>query len=625
MTSFAISTMLDKAENRDKDFRYMAANDLLNELGKESFKPDSDGEKKICRTIVKLLNDQSSDVQGLAVKCLPPLVRTVHQERVDEIMVTLCDRVLEGKDEQRDIASIGLKTVVLEMPSPAASALGAVRQLTHKLVSGVRKESLEIKLECLDILNDLLKRFGAVLREDESKECLSALFHELGSARAAARKRAIACIASISAGLSDKQLGVLVDSIVSTVGGDVHLRRTYIQMLSAISRSGGYRLGKQLDRVVPLVLGQCTAREEEASPGAPGNDPDMIEACLHAFESFVQRWPKEVAAFQGPIAEKALEFLRYDPNYADDDGEEEDEDEEDMEEDDDDDGEYSDDDDTSWKVRRAAAKVLSAIVVGRGALKLGEVLRRLVSRFREREENVKMDVFATFNDLLAQVGAARAAVDADAMAVDGEDGTAAGTLQREVPLVVKAVARQLREKSAKTRAAAFHCLRNLAYTLPGCLTEHAELREVRSQRGSSSRTWPGAFARARPPATDALAGSLRGPASRVSTNSSHGRCWCARWPRRSRTARRTPTTCASRRSAACSCCSRRTRRPPSSRTWARCCRPSSGRWASATTSSRPRRCACAASSCACCAPSRPPRASTSSRTWARSSAARASS
>ena len=174
MTSFAISTMLDKAENRDKDFRYMAANDLLNELQKESFKPDTDGEKKICRTIVKLLNDQSSDVQGLAVKCLPPLVRKVHQERVDEIMVTLCDRVLEGKDEQRDIASIGLKTVVLEMPKSQSMALAAVRQLTHKLVSGVRKDQLEIKLECLDILNDLLKRFGSHLKEEEAHACLEA-------------------------------------------------------------------------------------------------------------------------------------------------------------------------------------------------------------------------------------------------------------------------------------------------------------------------------------------------------------------------------------------------------------------------------------------------------------------
>ena len=43
-------------------------------------------------------------------------------------------QVLTGKEEQRDICSIGLKTVVLEMPG--AMAVTAVRQLAPKLVSG---------------------------------------------------------------------------------------------------------------------------------------------------------------------------------------------------------------------------------------------------------------------------------------------------------------------------------------------------------------------------------------------------------------------------------------------------------------------------------------------------------
>jgi len=313
MTSFTIQSILEKTSNRDKDFRYMATSDLLAELSNEAFKPDSDGERKICKVVLKLLSDQSSDVQGLAVKCLSPLVRKVHEAQVEDIMLQLIQLVLTGKEEQRDISSIGLKTVVLEMP--ASMGHTAVRQLAPKLVSGVAKDVLEVKLESMDILNDLLKRFGSNMKEEESDACLTALFKELGSARAAARKRAIACIASLSAALPDKLLGQLVASIVSKMdekGITADLRRTYIQTLSAISRSGGYRLGKQIELVVPLVLQQC-------SPAKARGDAEMCEACLQAFDSFVLRCPKEVTPFVHEIAKTGVQYISYDPNYDDDD------------------------------------------------------------------------------------------------------------------------------------------------------------------------------------------------------------------------------------------------------------------------------------------------------------------
>jgi len=474
MTSFTVNTILEKTVNRDKDFRYMATSDLLSELQKESFKPDSEGEKKICRAILKLLNDSSSDVQGLAVKCLSPLVRKVHDQQVDEIMVELVNQVLKGKEEQRDICSIGLKTVVVEMPASAGQQ--AVRQLTPRLVSGIKQDTLEVKLECMDILNDLLKRFGSNLKEEESHSCLDALFAQLGSTKAATRKRAISCIASLSAALPDRLLGQLVTSVVEKMKGSgisLDLRRTYIQTLSAISRSGGYRLGKQLELVVPLVLRQC-------SPSKEGGDPEMVEACLQAFESFLLRCPKEVVTYENDITKTTIHFLKYDPNYADDDEEMEDADDDEEEDMDDNDGdaEYSDDDDVSWKVRRAAAKVLSAIIVSRPhrlAALVPEIAPELISRFKEREENVKMDVFATFNELLVQVGAGRQPdLGADAMAVDGDAvSPAAAALLHEVPRLIKAISRQLKARTVKTRIAAFHTLRQLTSSLPGCLATHA--------------------------------------------------------------------------------------------------------------------------------------------------------
>lgn len=67
--------------------------------------------------------------------------------------------------------------------------------------------------------------------------------------------------------------------------------------------------------------------------------------------------------------------------------------------------EYSDDDDMSWKVRRAAAKCLAALIGSRPDLLPNfhrTLAPALICRFKEREENVKADIFGAYVVLLRQ-------------------------------------------------------------------------------------------------------------------------------------------------------------------------------------------------------------------------------
>ncbi len=71
----------------------------------------------------------------------------------------------------------------------------------------------------------------------------------------------------------------------------------------------------------------------------------------------------------------------------------------------------SDDDDVSWKVRRCAAKVLYTIISTRGSGDLLEdgtlyskIAPVLVSRFNEREENVRLEILATMAILVRKTG-----------------------------------------------------------------------------------------------------------------------------------------------------------------------------------------------------------------------------
>jgi hypothetical protein len=63
----------------------------------------------------------------------------------------------------------------------------------------------------------------------------------------------------------------------------------------------------------------------------------------------------------------------------------------------------------NWKVRRASAKTLAAIIISRSELLeelYKEVAHSLVARFKEREETVKLEVFHTFSQLLTRTRAA---------------------------------------------------------------------------------------------------------------------------------------------------------------------------------------------------------------------------
>lgn len=46
----------------------MATSDLLNELQKDSFKLDTDTERKVSQIVLQQLDDASGDISGLAVK-----------------------------------------------------------------------------------------------------------------------------------------------------------------------------------------------------------------------------------------------------------------------------------------------------------------------------------------------------------------------------------------------------------------------------------------------------------------------------------------------------------------------------------------------------------------------------
>uniref|UniRef100_A0A8C2HLC0 Cullin-associated and neddylation-dissociated 1 n=1 Tax=Cyprinus carpio TaxID=7962 RepID=A0A8C2HLC0_CYPCA len=467
LASYHISNLLEKMTSSDKDFRFMATNDLMSELQKDSIKLDDDSERKVVKMILKLLEDKNGEVQNLAVKCLGPLVSKVKEYQVETIVDTLCTNMLSDKEQLRDISSIGLKTVIGELPpasSGSALAASVCKKITGRLTSAIAKqEDVSVQLEALDIMADML--CGLLVNFHPS--ILSCLLPQLTSPRLAVRKRTIIALGHLVMSCGNLVFVDLIEHLLSELSRNESMSttRTYIQCIAAISRQAGHRIGEYLEKIIPLVVKFCSV-----------DDDELREYCIQAFESFVRRCPKEVYPHVPTVISICLKYLTYDPNYNYDD---EDEDENAMDADgvDEDyqgsDDEYSDDDDMSWKVRRAAAKCLDAVVSTRHEM-LPEFYRTvspaLIARFKEREENVKADVFHAYLSLLKQTRPAQSWLcDPDAME-QGE--TPLTMLQSQVSMIVKALHKQMKEKSVKTRQCCFNMLTELVNVLPGALTQH---------------------------------------------------------------------------------------------------------------------------------------------------------
>mmetsp|Transcript_8430 Transcript_8430/g.22915 ORF Transcript_8430/g.22915 Transcript_8430/m.22915 type:complete len:1277 (-) Transcript_8430:93-3923(-) len=494
MNPSTVSQLLEEMENWDKDKRFMAASDLMQEVTLSNQVLDLHLQKRVCQAFLKQLEDQSIDVQGNAVKCLAKIVCKFQEQQIGEVLAKLSQLVLEGKPEVRDIYATCLKGLLTELPSSCSTL--ACQNVLPKMLHGITSHpSVEVKEECTDVFHDFLKRFGdnRVMQWSDQENMQTSLLNLLKPKqyKSSLRKKVIACIGALSSVLADRQLDSLMKMLLSDVrsASTKSEKQKYIQCISTVSRNVGFRIGQHLRDIAPLflqIVNQAT-EQDVSMDGDNEKDHEVVENCLNAFESFVLRCSKEVSPHLDELCEVILNLIAYDPNFYDtgdggdnamDDG---------FDEFDDDGLVDSDDDDNSWKVRRAALKVLAAMVRGLPD-KLQDIYSKfatpLISRFQEREESVKLDVFTTFAEM-----ATTAVVKSQSLQTLHTSGDApmTGILEVERPpppkerpaaqLLVSVLPqcctqlnKQLRSKAQKTRQGALALLRILSE----CMPQHIE-------------------------------------------------------------------------------------------------------------------------------------------------------
>ena len=262
----------------------------------------------------------------------------------------------------------------------------------------------------LELFALILARFGAEVPAAQLTAVQQTLMQAvLEHPRPAVRKRAITAVGVLVGLLDDAVLGQLLAQLVaaanSSSSGSPERLKTVIACLTQICRTTGHRLGAAFEPVVQLFLKQARAED----------DDELKELAVQGVEVLLYRSPARLTPHTAVLTELCLELLAHDPNYAYDDDEDEDGDEQmadadgDFDDDDDDDEEaesYSDDEDVSWKVRRAAAKTIAALIQAYPdnlTAVLKTVAPVLIRQLKEREESVCLENIACFAAVLKQV------------------------------------------------------------------------------------------------------------------------------------------------------------------------------------------------------------------------------
>ncbi|KAI0040026.1 TIP120-domain-containing protein [Auriscalpium vulgare] len=479
--TYLMTGFIEKMQSGDQDFRYMGLSDLMKEVKQDSqaFVGDEATELKVLNQVLQLVEDKISEVKNQAVKCLGQLIKILRETQMELVVDKLTAFSSSDDQELRDISGLALKTITSELPPGSPIASKACAKLTPKLLDQLSNSKIppETLIETLSILSILITNFPAFVSGlTLSPAPLQVMTPLLTHSRPAVRKRAIATLAQFVPLSSPELFSQLLTSVVNAnlvPSAPLEKQRTTVNLVAAISRTSPQRIAPGLGDIVPGIL-----------KAVQKDDDDLREGSLQALEAVVLKCPSEVPPFLSAIIQAANTYIRYDPNYT---GGGDDEDEEMADGSDDEDAEldeYSDEEDTSYKIRRSATKLLGAIIGTRPELLVPlykEVSPVLISRFDDREETVRLEIWATYVGLLTQTKVYGGGFQAkDSIGVkrkrtpDGMDveETAYTLLQSQVPALSKVLLHQLKspKTSPSTLQAGFGLLHTLLDVLPGSLS-----------------------------------------------------------------------------------------------------------------------------------------------------------
>lgn len=323
-----ISKALQELESPDFDLRYMALSDLHQVLSDDERGRQLANQRQmpwVSQGILKALQDPITEVQNQAVKALGPLV-VIFDNQLDSIVSTVAKLDSTVKD-------MALRAIIQHTQAGAENARIIISRLLPSLC-----ENKDPSIETTDVFLDLVKRFKTFFTDLEVDNAITKAI-QLGNAGSGlVSKRAFDILVLISSQTNLEQFDRMYNFAASLDDHDKWFKIAAFQMFCGLCTTCP---GPMKSKPTFEYAAKYQELEEDQC--------EVTEAALLCIEALVKI---DAARDISTIVSEALD---YDPNLGDMDIDDEDEDfGSDFEQDD-------IDDDDSWRVRRAAVRVVRAL------------------------------------------------------------------------------------------------------------------------------------------------------------------------------------------------------------------------------------------------------------------------
>lgn len=390
---------------------------------------------------------------------LEPLSKLIDDDLMQQVLTILLRKQKE-KREDTSVPTMALRAVITNVNATPAVA----RIVTHLVLPGLYESLETLSVDFMDVIIDVLKRFGSSLGASEVKKTLEALITLVSDSKGLVRKRAVTATGLLGRYLNDRQWssleGFLLDGLE---GSNASTSNAMVLLAGTLARTEPNRVRASFPKLLPKLLACIPADLEELDGEDLNVAIDTCEGVFTSIEALLGLGSATVAPYVSELLDVCRRFIAFDPNFiglaGDDDDEMQMEDEDGFGLESDDEADFSDDEDQSWKLRRYSARLAGSIgVLNQRQLPLvySKVLALLVSRLTaEREDTVKGAVIVALAELVILAKndgyyytfkSAREHVRRGSESSIAVEDDPQRELERQVPAIVKASLKELEAK-----------------------------------------------------------------------------------------------------------------------------------------------------------------------------------